>query len=319
MKRIQIILCSLLCVSLVGCSKSTEPTLAEESLTLEYGENPFEEAKLEDLLENYDSIKSEYQYSLSLLSNEDEKIDADSITEEQPLAVGKYNLIIHYADDKEPLVLPVTIKDTKAPEFKDFKDNISIDYEYEKDLSSLFDATDLTEVKISIDGAVNVKKAGDYKVKVIAEDANGNKTEKSCTITVKSKPKEESTTTSNSNSSSNGASNSSNVYSGSINKKPASNSGQSSSNSSSNAGSSNNNSGGSSIGTSGSNQQSCVVPNNQIGNSGMVFATEQEAYEWGATYQLEHCDTICSFGYGAMYDTCNNIVGYTVGFNYCKS
>lgn len=58
MKRIKIILCLLLCISLAGCSKSTVPTLAIESLTLEYGENPFEEAKLEDLLENYDDIPS---------------------------------------------------------------------------------------------------------------------------------------------------------------------------------------------------------------------------------------------------------------------
>ena len=256
-KLLTIFICGAISLGIMGCSNATTVELKEKSLTLEYGQDPYTDIQLKSLLENYDSIKSEYQFSLSLLSNEDEKIDADSITEEQPLAVGKYKLEIDYADDKEPLQLSVEVKDTVAPEFKDFKDNVSIDYGYEKDLSSLFDATDLAEVKISIDGDVNVKKAGDYKVKVIAEDASGNKTEKECTISVKAKPKEE--TTSNSNSSSSGSTNSSSTSSGNAtsntNKKPSSSNGnQSSSSSSSNSGSSSG---------SGSNKPACTVPSNQ--------------------------------------------------------
>ena len=48
----------------------------------------------------------------------------------------------------------------------------------------------------------------------------------------------------------------------------------------------------------------------------MVFATEQEAYEYGKKYQHENQDIIRRYFYGAMYDTCNNIVGYTVDFVY---
>lgn len=314
MKRIKIILCLLLCISLAGCSKSTVPTLAIESLTLEYGENPFEEAKLEDLLENYDDIKEQYQFSLSLVSDDDEEITADSISGDEIFAVGKYTLIIDYSDDKEPLQLPAEIKDTIAPEFKDFKDKVSIDYGYAKDLTDLFSATDLADVTISVDGEVNTKKAGDYEVTIIAEDAHGNKTEKDCTITVKSKQKEESTTSSSSSSS--GSTNSSNTSSGSsssnANKKPStSNGGSSSSSSSSSSGSSSGNS---------SSKPACTLPSNQYGNSGMRFDTREEAHAWATSYiendEKYGADNIVSYGVIQMFDTCDNVVGYTVHFNY---
>lgn len=316
MKKILVnILCGISLIGLAACSATNVPALKEESLTLEYGQDPYTDIQLKSLLENYDSIKSEYQFSLSLLSNEDEKIDADSITEEQPLAVGKYKLEIDYADDKEPLQLSVEVKDTVAPEFKDFKDNVSIDYGYSKDLADLFSATDLADVTISVDGEINTKKAGDYKVKVIAEDANGNKTEKDCTITVKSKPKEESTTTSNSNSSSSGSTNSSSTSSGNVssntNKKPSSSNGNQSSSSSSNSGSSSG---------SGSNKPACTVPSNQYDNSGMMFTTKEEAHAWAKSYIKDNeengPDNIVSYSVGPVVDTCDNIVGYTVGFNY---
>src|SRR5699024_1502879 len=112
-----------------------------------------------------------------------------SITEDALLQVGEYTLKINYAEETEPLSLPVTIKDTVAPEFKDFKEKVSVDYGYDKDLTKLFSAEDLADVVIRIDGEVDTKKAGDYKITVIAEDASGNQTEKDCTITVKEKPK----------------------------------------------------------------------------------------------------------------------------------
>ena len=307
------IICTVLFL-LAACSGTAAPTLKEKSVTLEYGQNPYIDIQLESLLENYDDVKEQYQFSLSLFNADEEEIKEDRITEDALLQVGEYMLLINYAEDTEPLQLPVTIKDTIAPEFKDFKEKVSVDYGYDKDLAKLFSAEDLAEVTIRIDGKVDTDKAGDYKVKVIAEDANGNKTEKECTITVKEKPKASNSSSSNSNAVSSGSSGSGSSSA----SKPSGNSG-SSSGANSTSGGSSSGSGNSSTGTSGNNQQACVVPDNQIGNSGMVFATEQEAYEWGAAYQLEHCVTICSFGYGAMYDTCNNIVGYTVDFNYCKN
>ena len=305
------IICTVLFL-LAACSGTAAPTLKEKSVTLEYGQNPYIDIQLESLLENYDDVKEQYQFSLSLFNADEEEIKEDSITDDALLQVGEYTLKINYAEDTEPLQLSVTIKDTVAPEFKDFKEKVSVDYGYDKDLTKLFSAEDLADVAIRIDGAVDTKKAGDYKVTVIAEDTSGNQAEKDCTITVKEKPKTSSSSSSNNSAASSG-------LSGSAANKPSTNSSGSSSGSGNTSSGSSSGSGNSSTGTSGNNQQACVVPDNQIGNSGMVFATEQEAYEWGAAYQLEHCVTICSFGYGAMYDTCNNIVGYTVDFNYCKN
>ncbi len=301
------IICTVLFL-LAACSGTAAPTLKEKSVTLEYGQNPYIDIQLESLLENYDDVKEQYQFSLSLFNADEEEIKEDSITEDALLQVGEYMLLINYAEDTEPLQLPVTIKDTVAPEFKDFKEKVSVDYGYDKDLAKLFSAEDLADVAIRIDGEVDTKKAGDYKVTVIAEDASGNQAEKDCTITVKEKPKTSSSSSSNDSVGSSGSSSSSA-------SKPSGNSGSSSGSGNTSSGSSSG-SGNSSTGTSGNNQQACVVPDNQIGNSGMVFATEQEAYEYGKKYQHENQDIIRRYFYGAMYDTCNNIVGYTVDFVY---
>ena len=312
-KRLCGILCGLL-FFITACS-STTIELKEKTMTLEYGQDPYKDIDLKNVIKDYDNIKKDHTFTLSL-TKDDKEMKEEDITEDHLLDVGEYVLHISYEKNVTPLELPIEVKDTVAPEFKDFKDKVSIDYGYSKDLAALFSATDLAEVKISIDGDVNVKKAGDYKVKVIAEDANGNKTEKSCTITVKSKPKEESTTTSNSNSSSSGSTNSSSTSSGNVssntNKKPStSNGNQSSSSSSSNSGSSSG---------SGSNKPACTIPSNQYGNSGMKFSTKEEAHAWATAY-IENDDkngagNIVSYTVVHMFDTCNNVVGYTVEFTY---
>ena len=312
-KLLKGILTSAVLLSVTACGGPSVPELKEESLTLEYGQDPYD-LQLNDLLENYDGIKEEYQFSLSLFNADEEEIKEDSITEDALLQVGEYTLKINYAEDTEPLQLPVTIKDTVAPEFKDFKEKVSVDYGYDKDLTKLFSAEDLADVVIRIDGEVDTKKAGDYKVTVIAEDASGNQTEKDCTITVKEKPK-----TSNNSSSNNSVVSSGTSGSGSsAASKPSDNSGSSSGSGNTSSGSSSG-SGNSSTGTSGNNQQACVVPDGQIGNSGKVFATREEAHEWGATYQLEHSDILAWYAVGEVFDTCDNITGYTVEFGYWKN
>ena len=312
-KLLKGILTSAVLLSVTACGGPSVPELKEESLTLEYGQDPYD-LQLNDLLENYDGIKEEYQFSLSLFNADEEEIKEDSITEDALLQVGEYTLKINYAEETEPLSLPVTIKDTVAPEFKGFKEKVSVDYGYDKDLTKLFSAEDLADVVIRIDGEVDTKKAGDYKVTVIAEDASGNQTEKDCTITVKEKPK-----TSNNSSSNNSVVSSGTSGSGSsAASKPSDNSGSSSGSGNTSSGSSSG-SGNSSTGTSGNNQQACVVPDGQIGNSGKVFATREEAHEWGAAYQLEHSDILAWYAVGEVFDTCDNITGYTVEFGYWKN
>ena len=301
------IICTVLFL-LAACSGTAAPTLKEKSVTLEYGQNPYIDIQLESLLENYDDVKEQYQFSLSLFNADEEEIKEDSITEDQLLQVGEYTLKINYAEDTEPLQLSVTIKDTVAPEFKDFKEKVSVDYGYDKDLTKLFSAEDMADVTIRIDGEVDTKKAGDYKVTVIAEDASGNQTEKECTITVKEKPKASNSSSSNSNAVSSGSSGSGSSSA----TRPSGNSGSSSGSNSTSGGSSS--SSGSS--SSGDDQPKCYLPDNQIGNSGKLFDTKESAYNYGEEFALNNELDVRRYFVIEVYDTCNNFMGWTVDFEY---
>ena len=301
------IICTVLFL-LAACSGTAAPTLKEKSVTLEYGQNPYIDIQLESLLENYDDVKEQYQFSLSLFNADEEEIKEDSITEDALLQVGEYMLLINYAEDTEPLQLPVTIKDTVAPEFKEFKEKVSVDYGYDKDLAKLFSAEDLADVAIRIDGEVDTKKAGDYKVTVIAEDASGNQAEKDCTITVKEKPKTSSSSSSNDSVGSSGSSSSSA-------SKPSGNSGSSSGANSTSGGSSGSSS------SDGNDHQSCTIhPNSLMGNTNTKFphndAGYSEAWEWANKVWNDTNSEwykYSAFEVGSAFDTCGNY-WYTVNF-----
>ena len=303
------IICTVLFL-LAACSGTAAPTLKEKSVTLEYGQNPYIDIQLESLLENYDDVKEQYQFSLSLFNDEDEEIKEDSITDDALLQVGEYTLSIDYADDEAPLQLSVTIKDTVAPEFKDFKEKVSVDYGYDKDLTKLFSAEDLADVVIRIDGEVDTKKAGDYKVTVIAEDASGNQTEKDCTITIKEKPK-----TSNASSSSSAVSSGSSGSGSSAASKPSGNSSSSSGSNSTSGGSSGSSS------SDGNDHQSCTIhPNSLMGNTNTKFphndAGYSEAWEWANKVWNDTNSEwykYSAFEVGSAFDTCGNY-WYTVNF-----
>lgn len=308
-KLLKGILTSAVLLSVTACGGPSVPELKEESLTLEYGQDPYD-LQLVDLLENYEEIKDEYQFSLSVFNAEDEEIKEDSITEDVLLQVGEYTLTIDYADDEAPLQLSVAIKDTVAPEFKDFKEKVSVDYGYDKDLTKLFSAEDLADVVIRIDGEVDTKKAGDYKVTVIAEDASGNQTEKDCTITIKEKPK-----TSNASSSSSAVSSGSSGSGSSAASKPSGNSSSSSGSNSTSGGSSGSSS------SDGNDHQSCTIhPNSLMGNTNTKFphndAGYSEAWEWANKVWNDTNSEwykYSAFEVGSAFDTCGNY-WYTVNF-----
>ncbi len=306
-KLLKGIFTSAVLLSVTACGGAATPELKEESLTLEYGQDPYD-LQLVDLLENYDEIKDEYPFSIALFDAKDQEIKEDLITEDVLLQVGEYTLKINYAEDTEPLQLSVTIKDTVAPEFKDFKEKVSVDYGYDKDLTKLFSAEDMADVTIRIDGEVDTKKAGDYKVTVIAEDASGNQTEKECTITVKEKPKASNSSSSNSNAVSSGSSGSGSSSA----TRPSGNSGSSSGSNSTSGGSSS--SSGSS--SSGDDQPKCYLPDNQIGNSGKLFDTKESAYNYGEEFALNNELDVRRYFVIEVYDTCNNFMGWTVDFEY---
>ncbi len=96
------------------------------------------------------------------------------------------------------------IKDTKSPviELKKEKAEITEGDKFDpvSNIASVKDVIDgeikksddkkLTKNGYLIDSNVDSKKAGNYKVKIIAYDVNGNKTEKEYAVTVKEKPEE---------------------------------------------------------------------------------------------------------------------------------
>ena len=291
------IICTVLFL-LAACSGTAAPTLKEKSVTLEYGQNPYIDIQLESLLENYDDVKEQYQFSLSLFNADEEEIKEDSITDDALLQVGEYTLKINYAEDTEPLQLSVTIKDTVAPEFKDFKEKVSVDYGYDKDLTKLFSAEDLADVAIRIDGAVDTKKAGDYKVTVIAEDTSGNQTESECTITVKEKAADRSSSENaatsadaNGSGASDPSKESADPPSSDVGSEPLDH-----------------------------DQAKCVILEDQIGNTGKIFTTQEEAIAWAENHiradDAGGDGNITSYSYGGVHDSCGNLIGYTVGFTY---
>ena len=96
------------------------------------------------------------------------------------------------------------IKDTKSPVIDLKKEKVEITegdkFDPVSNIASVKDVIDgeikksddkkLTKNGYLIDSNVDSKKAGNYKVKIIAYDVNGNKTEKEYAVTVKEKPEE---------------------------------------------------------------------------------------------------------------------------------
>ena len=96
------------------------------------------------------------------------------------------------------------IKDTKSPVIELKKEKVEITegdkFDPLSNIASVKDVIDgdikksddkkLTKNGYLIDSSVDTKKAGSYKVKIVAYDVNGNKTEKEYAVTVKEKPEE---------------------------------------------------------------------------------------------------------------------------------
>ena len=100
------------------------------------------------------------------------------------LDVGNYEVSLTYNDEKEDVKFAV--KDTTAPEFKDFLAEVNIEKDAENvDLKKYFEASDLSDFEITINqGKFDVSKEGDYKITVTATDEYKNKAEKQSTIHV---------------------------------------------------------------------------------------------------------------------------------------
>lgn len=318
---------------LTACSFA--PQLTEKSVTLEYGENPYEEIQPESVIKDYDKIKDQYEFKMMLLDEDEKEIEQEDIKEDEPVAVGSYTMKIEYDEEQEPIQLVVEIKDTTAPEFVDFKDEIKIEQNArDVELKDYFKAKDLSEVTIAVKGEVDLTKTGTYEVTVIAADEYDNKAEKAAKVVVVSSKEAEkgeltetvdgktpvSKETQEKIEQGSVSINHTGGNSGSTaNNKPAGNHNSGSSgNTSSSGGSSSGSSGGAS--SSGNGQQACSIEKEEYGSAGKLFDTEAEAFAWAEAY-IENDDlngkgNITSYSVGPSFDTCGNVVGYSVLFRY---
>lgn len=136
-------------------------------------------------LENTNHTKNIQDYKLS---SDDLKIRDKKLVMEDTefVGVGEYSIDIKYKKLSKKIVIKVI--DTIAPEFKDFKEEIELEQTTEDiDLVSFFEATDLAQVNIRIEGEYNLNTEGDYKINVIANDPSGNESMKETVIKVKKK------------------------------------------------------------------------------------------------------------------------------------
>ena len=190
---------SIVVLLIIGCvfyftreEKITISLKEKKDIVVEYGnkvEYSFDNLiQIKDIeKEQLKEVKKETKIT-SNLKNEDQK--------EYP-AIGTYMITIKYQDQK--LKKKIIVKDTTVPTFNETNE-VSFEegtenYDYNKEIS----ATDLTTVDVQYDTSLlDTKTPGEYKIKAIATDTSGNKTEKEITvhITKKPEPKKEEQTTS---------------------------------------------------------------------------------------------------------------------------
>lgn len=288
-----------LALALCACGSKLNIVM-KENITLEYGEEA-DQALL------FDKDKSEEKLTVKEIKDYDNK----------KLGEQAIRVIFALEDKVQEEKVKVNVKDTKAPEIKLKKDKLEItegdQFDPASNIESVKDPIDgeikrsndkkLTKNGYLITSEVDTKKVKDgYKVKVTAYDQNGNKAEKTYTVNVKAKPEEPKQNTVQS------------TYT-----EPAQSTGGTGYAAPSAGGS---------TGTYTPQPQpqeppkTCTVPDNQLGNSGMRFATEAEAFAW-AEEQIRKDQESGELKYGpygvvGIDDTCDNRVGYTVVFSYVK-
>lgn len=213
-KKIILIIAMILIVFLVGfvvLYKDTDNIkLKDNQFIFELGKEISAEASY--YLQDADSTKNikDYKLSSKILKNIDNKFVLDDTN---IVDVGEYEIEVIYKKKSQKFILKVV--DTTSPEFIKFEEKLK--YEQNTDISELeskFEATDLTDVKIIIEGEYDSTVPGEYEVEVIAVDESGNKTNRKAVIeiTKKEEPKKETVIPNTNNSSSNNSSSSNNNH-----------------------------------------------------------------------------------------------------------
>lgn len=92
----------------------------------------------------------------------------------------------------------INVIDTTPPEFTETIDSITVNKGEEIDIASKFKATDLSgEVKITVDGTVDINTVGTQTVNIFATDENGNVAQTEVNIVVNEPEKNETTENNN--------------------------------------------------------------------------------------------------------------------------
>lgn len=154
-------------------------TLIKDSFSFEYGQ-PVEISVREVFESSDDQLYDTATMDLDRLSYK----DGNDYPE-----VGEYAAQVSYVIRGKTYTqsISIDIADQTAPVFTKFKDLFEIWEDSKKpDYASYFDASDLSEVTISIDDTdVNYAAAGDYKIAVKATDVYGNEVSKEAAIKIK--------------------------------------------------------------------------------------------------------------------------------------
>lgn len=232
----------------------------QESYTFEYGET----ISLD--VEDYVIITDE-TLDKELVTFETEALVF--VDENEYVEVGTYEMQVSY--EEEAIDFTFVVEDTTAPEFSKTVDTLEIEEGEELDVLSNFEASDLSETTITVEGEVDVEVAGEYTVTVIASDTYENSVSHEVVVTVSEKEEVADTTTNNATNN-NTTANNSTTPSTSTSGSTSSNSSSSSNNSSSSS-------------TSTPDKEVCAyavgTPHpDQIGNSGLVFTSRQEYSDW---------------------------------------
>lgn len=183
-KRVVLIIISLIVVFLVGLlfimhKESNTIILKNDVFTYELGEDI--SADVSYYLKDADSTKNINEYKI--VTDDFDIVDKTLVINKDVEKVGNYNINIVYKKLSKKVIIKIV--DTTSPEFTTFEENIKIEQTSEEvDLINNFKATDLSEVKITIEGEYDLTKEGNYEINVIATDSSGNKSEKKSTITV---------------------------------------------------------------------------------------------------------------------------------------
>jgi uncharacterized protein YkwD len=123
--------------------------------------------------------KLEFKNGYSVLTNNDE-LKSDNL---DYLKVGVYEVLLKYND--ESVSFTIEVKDTVAPKFKEFKDEIVLEQNSKDvDLTTFYEAEDISGVTIVVESNFDISRVGEYDATIKAVDQYKNITESQSKIKV---------------------------------------------------------------------------------------------------------------------------------------